>query len=424
MIKIEINKNWEEKLLNRFLSYVKIYSTSDPNSDKTPSTDCQWNMANYLYEELKNIGLENVRIDDNSYVYGVLKSNIEYSDESLDKKNPQIGFISHFDTSPDFNGKDINPQVWNNYDGEDLILSESSGFLLSPKMFEELSNYKSQTIITSEGTTLLGADDKAGIAEIITAMEYLISHPEIKHGNISIGFTPDEEIGRGANKFDVKGFNADWAYTMDGGEIGELEYENFNASVAFIKIKGLSVHPGYSYGKMINAGLLANEFIENMPKNETPSTTKDREGFFHLTEIVADVSEAKLQYIIRDHDDSKFAEREDLIRNKVKELNDKYGEGTAEIEIREQYRNMLSQIEDKMHIVDLAKQAMIFSGIEPKIKAIRGGTDGSKLSYMGLPCPNIFAGGHNFHGPYEYIPLQSMTKATEVILHIAQMVVE
>jgi len=424
VVKIELNKYWEEKLLQRFLSYVKIYSTSDPNSNKTPSTEQQWDMTNAIYQDLKDIGLEDVRIDDNSYVYGFLKSNIDDKlNKNSSKKNPRIGFISHFDSSPDFNGKDIKPQIWENYDGGDLLLNENTGFLLSPKMFEELGNYKSKTIITTDGTSLLSADDKAGIAEIITAIEFLISNPNIKHGDISIGFTPDEEIGRGADKFDVKGFGADWAYTMDGGEMGELEYENFNASIVIVKIKGVSVHPGYSYGKMVNAGLLATEFIQSMPGNETPSTTREREGFFHLTDIVANVSEAKLQYIIRDHDDYKFAERENFIRKKVQEFNLKYGEGTVEIEINEQYRNMLSQIEDKMHIIDLAKNAMIFSGIEPKIKAIRGGTDGSKLSYMGLPCPNIFAGGHNFHGPYEYIPLQSMTKATEVILHIVQMAV-
>jgi len=421
MRKIELNKDWEEKLLCRFLSYVEIYSTSDPDSSSTPSTEQQWDMANFIYRELKNIGLEDVRIDDNAYVYGFLKSNLEQLNEEAINKIPKIGFISHFDSSPDFNGKDIKPKIWEDYDGNDLLLNENTGFSLSPKMFDELSNYKSQTIITTDETSLLSADDKAGIAEIVTAIEYLILHPDIKHGDISIGFTPDEEIGRGADKFDVKYFNTDWAYTIDGGEIGELEYENFNASVAIVKIKGVSVHPGYSYKKMINAGLLAAEFIQDMPKNETPSTTKEREGFFHLTDIIADVSEAKLQYIIRDHCDSKFLERENFLRRKVKNFNDKYGDGTVEIEIHEQYRNMLSQIENKMHIVNLAKEAMIFSDIEPKIKAIRGGTDGSKLSYMGLPCPNIFAGGHNFHGPYEYIPLQSMTKATEVILHIVQM---
>jgi len=422
MKKIELNKEWEEKLLYRFLEYVKIYSTSDPSSNNTPSTEQQWDMANYLYKELNDIGLEDVRIDDNAYVYGFLKSNLDQLNENSNNRIPNIGFISHFDSSPDFNGKDVKPKIWENYDGEDLLLNENTEFLLSPKMFDELASYKSQTIITTDGTSLLSADDKAGIAEIVTAIEYLILHPDIKHGDVSVGFTPDEEIGKGADKFDVKNFNADWAYTIDGGEIGELEYENFNASIATIKIKGISLHPGYSYGKMVNAGLLAAEFIQGMPKNETPSTTKEREGFFHLTDIIANVSEAKLQYIIRDHDNSKFIERQEFLIKKVEKINYKYGDGTAEIEISEQYRNMLSQIEDKIHIVNLAKEAMIFSGIEPKIKAIRGGTDGSKLSYMGLPCPNIFAGGHNFHGPYEYISLQSMTRATEVILHIAQMV--
>ncbi|CAI9682540.1 peptidase T [Elizabethkingia anophelis] len=417
MNKVELNKEWEEKLLERFLTYVKIYSTSDPESEKTPSTEQQWDMVNYLYEELQKIGLEDVSKDENGYVYGFVPS-------TLDKEVPQIGFVSHFDSSPDFNGKGIKPIVWENYDGGDLLLNKETGFTLSSTKFKELANYKGKTIITTDGTSLLSADDKAGIAEIVTAAEYLIANPEIKHGRISIGFTPDEEIGRGADKFNVVHFNAEWAYTMDGGEIGELEYENFNASGAVVKIHGLSVHPGYSYGKMVNAGLLAAEFIQSLPANETPATTRSYEGFFHLTDVKADVSEAKLQYIIRDHDDTKYEQRNEFLKQKVAEFNQKHGEGTAEVEIKEQYLNMRKHIEDKMYIIDFAEEAMKISGVTPDIKAIRGGTDGAKLSYMGLPCPNIFAGGHNFHGPYEYVPLQSMSKATEVIIHLVQLVAE
>jgi len=414
---IKMDPEWEEKLLNRFLTYVKIYSTSDPESEKTPSTEQQWDMINLLYNELKEIGLEDVSKDENGYVYGFIPA-------TVDEEVSQIGFVSHFDSSPDFNGKNVNPQIWENYNGETLILNKETNFQLSVEKFPELKQYKGKTLITTDGTSLLSADDKAGIAEIITAAEYLIAHPEIKHGRISVGFTPDEEIGRGADLFDVKKFNAKWAYTMDGGEIGELEYENFNAAGAVVKIHGLSVHPGSSYGKMINAGLIAAEFIESLPKNETPATTQDYEGFFHLTGITADVSEAKLQYIIRDHDFDKYQNRWKLMEQKVEALNEKYGKGIAEIEIKEQYLNMRKHIEDKMYIIDYAKKAMELSGVKPNIKAIRGGTDGARLSYMGLPCPNIFAGGHNFHGPYEYVPLQSMTQATNVILNIAQLVAE
>ncbi len=299
-------------------------------------------------------------------------------------------------------------------------LNKETGFILSPSKFESLKDYVGKTLITTDGTTLLGADDKAGIAEIVTAAEYLLAHPEIKHGKIAIGFTPDEEIGRGAHKFDVAKFGAEWAYTMDGGEVGELEYENFNAAGAVVKIHGLSVHPGYAFGKMINASLLAAEFIKMLPENETPSTTKCFEGFYHLMEIKADVSEAKLQYIIRDHDEAKFEARKKFMEEKVAEFNEKFGKGTAEVEIKEQYRNMKQQFEGKMHIVDIAEQAMKDANIEPKIKAMRGGTDGAQLSYMGLPCPNIFAGGINFHGPYEYVALESMEKAVKVIINIAK----
>lgn len=415
MENIQLDSIWSEKLLNRFITYIKIYSTSDPESEATPSTERQWDIANYLYKELQDLGLEDVSIDEKGYVFGYIPSNKE-------EKVPQVGFIAHYDSSPDFSGENVNPQIWENYNGEDLLLNKETGFTLSSTKFEALKKYIGQTIITTDGTTLLSADDKAGVAEIVTAAEFLLANPQIKHGRISIGFNPDEEIGRGAHHFDVKKFGAEWAYTMDGGEIGELEYENFNAAGAVIKIHGLSVHPGYAFGKMMNAGLIASEFINSLPANETPATTKGFEGFFHLTDFEGDVSEAKLQYIIRDHDDQNFEERKKLIAEKVDEINRKYGEKTAEIEIKPQYLNMKKQFEGKMHIIDLAEQAMKDSGIEPKIKAIRGGTDGAQLSYMGLPCPNIFAGGHNFHGPYEFVPLESMLAAVKVIVNIAQSV--
>ncbi len=415
MENIQLDGIWREKLLNRFTTYIKIFSTSDAESETTPSTERQWDIANYLYKELQDLGLEDVSIDEKGYVFGFIPSNKE-------EKVPQVGFIAHYDSSPDFNGENVNPQIWENYDGEDLLLNKESGFTLSSTKFESLKKYIGQTIITTDGTTLLSADDKAGVAEIVTAGEFLLANPQIKHGRISIGFNPDEEIGRGAHHFDVEKFGAEWAYTMDGGEIGELEYENFNAAGAVVKIHGLSVHPGYSYGKMLNAGLVASEFIQSLPANETPATTKGFEGFFHLTDFEGDVSEAKLQYIIRDHDDQKFEDRKKMIVEKVEEINKKYGAKTAEIEIKQQYLNMKKQFEGKMHIVDIAEQAMKDSGIEPKIKAIRGGTDGAQLSYMGLPCPNIFAGGHNFHGPYEFVPLESMLAAIKVIVNIAQLV--
>lgn len=414
MSAIEFNQMWKEKLLNRFLAYVKIYSTSDAESETTPSTPRQWDIANYIAEELKTIGLENVSIDDNGYIMGYVPSNLDNDDR------PTIGFISHYDTSPDFSGENVKPQVWENYDGSDLLLNSTTGFTLSASKFESLKKYIGQTLITTDGNTLLGADDKAGCAEIVTAAEYLIAHPQIKHGRIAVGFTPDEEIGRGAHKFDVAKFGAEWAYTMDGSEVGELEYENFNAAGAVVKIHGLSVHPGYAFGKMVNAALLAAEFIQLLPANETPATTKGFDGFYHLMDITADISEAKLQYIIRDHDEEKFEARKKFMEEKVAEFNQKYGEGTAEVEIKEQYRNMKQQFEGKMHIIDLAAKAMKEAGIEPLIKAIRGGTDGAQLSYMGLPCPNIFAGGMNFHGPYEYVALESMEKATEVIINIVK----
>lgn len=410
---INFTQEWREKLLQRLITYVKIYSTSDPESEETPSSPQQWDMAKYLLEEMKSIGLEDVSMDEHSYVYGFIPSNIE-------KEVPTIGFIAHFDSSPDFNGKNVNPQVWENYDGGDLVLNKETGFTLSPNKFESLKQYKGQTLITTDGTSLLSADDKSGIAEIMTAAEYIIKHPEIKHGRIAIAFNPDEEIGRGAHKFNIEKFGAEWAYTMDGSDVGEIEYENFNASGAVVKINGLSVHPGYAYGKMINANLLAAEFIQSLPENETPATTRGYEGFFHLMDIKADVSDAKLQYIIRDHDEEKFEARQKLMTQKVEEFNKKYGEGTFELEIKPQYLNMKKQFEGKMHIIEIAEQSMKDLEITPVVKAIRGGTDGAQLSYMGLPCPNIFTGGQNFHGPYEYIPLESMEKATQVIIKITE----
>lgn len=410
---IEFNHEWKMRLLNRFLTYTKIYSTSDPESETTPSTERQWDIAKYIFQELKDLGLSDVSMDENGYIMAYVPSNIS-------EKEPTVGFIAHYDTSPDFNGKDVNPQIWEDYNGGDLVLNKETGFTLSSEKFPSLKKYVGKTLITTDGTSLLGADDKAGVAEIVTAAEYLLAHPEIKHGRIAIGFTPDEEIGRGAHKFDVKKFGAEYAYTMDGGEVGELEYENFNAAGAVVKIKGLSVHPGYAFGQMKNAGLLAAEFAQMLPENETPATTKGFEGFYHLTDFKGDVSEAKLQYIIRDHDAEKFENRKKFITEKVAEFNAKHGENTAEIEIKEQYRNMKGQFEGKMHIVDIAEQAMKDANIEPKIKAIRGGTDGAQLSYMGLPCPNIFAGGENFHGPYEYVALESMEKAVKVIVNIAK----
>lgn len=416
MTTIDFNLDWKLKLQNRFINYVKIYSTSDAESESTPSTPQQWDIAKYIFEELQTLGLSDVSMDEHGYIYAYVPSNLENDDE------PVVGFISHYDTSPDFNGENVNPQIWDDYDGGDLVLNKETGFKLSSTKFETLKDYVGKTLITTDGTSLLGADDKAGIAEIVTAAEYLLAHPEIKHGRIAIGFTPDEEIGRGAHKFDVKKFGAEWAYTMDGSEVGELEYENFNAAGAVVKIHGLSVHPGYAIGKMVNASLLAAEFIKMLPENETPSTTKGFEGFYHLMDVKADVSEAKIQYIIRDHDNDKFEARKKFMLDQVTAFNTKFGEETAEIEITDQYRNMKQQFEGKMHIVDIAEQAMKDANIDPKIKAIRGGTDGAQLSYMGLPCPNIFAGGINFHGPYEYVCLESMEKAVKVIMNIARAV--
>ncbi|WP_178985614.1 peptidase T [Winogradskyella helgolandensis] len=403
-----------QHIIDRFISYVIIDTESDPESQSTPSTKKQWDLANKLVEELKAIGLSDVTIDENAYIMATLPSNVSHN-------VPVIGFVSHFDTSPDFTGAHVKPQIVNDYDGKDIVLNAEENIILSPDYFEDLLLYKGQTLITTDGTTLLGADDKAGITEIVTAMEYLINHPEIKHGTIRIGFTPDEEIGRGAHKFDVEKFGADWAYTMDGSQVGELEYENFNAAGAKIKVKGKIVHPGYAKGKMINSMYYASEFINILPRLETPECTEGYEGFFHLHNIEGDVEETTLQYIIRDHDKDKFEARKALLEKVVLDLNTKYQREVFQIEIKDQYFNMKEKVEPVMHIVDIAEEAMKEVGITPLIKAIRGGTDGSQLSYMGLPCPNIFAGGHNFHGRYEYVPVESMQKAVEVICKIAEL---
>ena len=405
----------KQHLINRFVSYVTVDTESDPTSESTPSTAKQWDLANALVEELKSIGMQEVSIDENAYIMATLPSNSA-------KKLPIIGFISHFDTSPDFTGANVKPQIIENYDGSDIILDKEQNIILSPAYFEDLLLYKGQTLITTDGNTLLGADDKAGITEIISAMEYLINHPEIEHGTIKVGFTPDEEIGRGAHKFDVKKFGADWAYTMDGSQVGELEYENFNAAGAIVTVKGKIVHPGYAKGKMINSMYIATEFINSLPQLETPEHTEGREGFFHLHNIIGAVEETKLQYIIRDHDRSHFEARKNVINKLAEDLNTQYGRDVISIEIKDQYFNMREKIEPVMHIVDIAEKAMIEANIKPLVKPIRGGTDGSQLSYMGLPCPNIFAGGHNFHGRYEYVPVESMQKAIEVIVNIAQLV--
>ncbi|MGY8933687.1 MAG: peptidase T [Flavobacteriales bacterium] len=405
----------KQHLIDRFVSYVTVDTESDPTSENTPSTKKQWNLANALVAELKKIGMQDVSIDENAYIMATLPSN-------TDKEVPVIGFISHFDTSPDFTGANVKPQIIENYDGSDIVLNKEQDIILSPSYFDDLLLYKGQTLITTDGTTLLGADDKAGIAEIISAMEYLINHPELKHGTIKVGFTPDEEIGRGAHKFDVEKFGADWAYTMDGSQVGELEYENFNAAGALVTVKGKIVHPGYAKGKMINSMYIATQFINSLPKMETPEHTEGREGFFHLHTINGAVEETKLQYIIRDHDLSHFEARKNVINKLAAELNSQYGREVISVEIKDQYFNMREKIEPVMHIVKIAEEAMIQANIKPLIKPIRGGTDGSQLSYMGLPCPNIFAGGHNFHGRYEYVPVESMQKAIEVIVNIAQLV--
>jgi tripeptide aminopeptidase len=403
----------KKQITNRFIKYIKIDTESDPNNPAFPSSEKQWDLAKVLVKELEQIGMQDIDLDENCYIMATLPSNIDY-------EVPTIGFVSHIDTSPDFTGKNIKPQVIDNYDGKDIVLNKEKNIILSPSYFDDLLQYKGQTIITTDGTTLLGADDKAGITEIVTAMEYLIQHPEIKHGKIRICFTPDEEVGKGAHLFDVAKFGADWAYTMDGSQIGELEYENFNAAGAKVTITGKIVHPGYAKGKMINSMLIANEFIATLPKQEVPEKTEGYEGFFHLHDIKGNVEETVLEYIIRDHDLELFEERKKLMQKIAIDFNKNHNQEIVKVEIKNQYFNMKEKITPVMHIIDMAEEVMKDLGITPLIKAIRGGTDGSQLSYKGLPCPNIFAGGHNFHGRFEYVPVESMIKATEVIVGIAK----
>lgn len=400
-------------ITERFLKYVSFHTTSDTATNLTPSTPGQLVFAQFLVEELKGIGLSEVELDSNGYVMATLPAN-------TDKEVPVIGFVSHMDTSPDMSGKNVKARVINNYDGNDILLNEDKVIVLETAKYPEIKKYIGQDIIVTDGTTLLGADDKAGLAEIVTAMEYLLAHPEIKHGKIRIGFTPDEEIGQGADHFDVAKFGAEWAYTMDGGEIGELEYENFNAAGAKITINGLNVHPGYAKHKMKNSMRIAHQFISMLPRHETPEHTEGYEGFYHLMGMEGKVEETTLNYIIRDHDRDRFERRKKELSHLINKINAEFGENTASLEIKDQYYNMREKVEPVMHIVDLAFNAMQEVGITPKVKPIRGGTDGARLSFEGLPCPNIFAGGHNFHSRFEYVPVQSMEKATQVIITIAQ----
>ncbi len=401
-------------IVDRFIKYARIDTQSDENSTQTPSTQKQFNLAKEVEKEALEMGLVDVSLDNNCYLMATLPSNT--------KKNvPVIGFIAHFDTSPDMSGNNVNPRIIKKYDGEDIILNEANNVILSPKDFPELLLHKGEDIIVTDGTTLLGADDKAGIAEIMSAMQYLIDHPEIEHGKIRIAFTPDEEIGRGADKFDVEKFGADWAYTMDGSEVGELEYENFNAASAKIEIQGRNVHPGYAKNKMINALHVANELISLLPKEQRPEYTEGYEGFFHLISMNGSVEEADLSFIIRDHDRDIFEDRKKLLMNTVEILNKKY-DNRLKLNLSDQYYNMKEKVEPVMHIVDYAYRAMEELGIKPNVKPIRGGTDGSKLSFMSLPCPNIFAGGLNFHGKYEFLPIPSLEKASQVIVKIVELV--
>lgn len=399
-------------ITERFINYTKFDTQSAEDSDCVPSTKKQLVFAEYLKKELEREGLDDVELDEKGYIYATLKANTK-------GKIPTIGFISHYDTSPDCSGADIKAQIVRNYDGSDILLSE--GIVSSPKKFPELLQHIGEDLIVSDGTTLLGADDKAGIAEIVQAMVYLQQHKDIKHGKIRIAFNPDEEIGMGAHHFDVEKFGCQWAYTMDGGDLGELEFENFNAASAKIMIHGLSVHPGYAKGKMINASALAAELACMMPADETPETTEGYQGFYHLLGIQSSVEHAKMSYIIRDHDRDRFDDRKRFMQICVQKMNERYGEGTVEIDIRDQYYNMKEKIDPEMHVIDLVLKAMQATGVAPKVKPIRGGTDGAQLSFRGLPCPNIFAGGVNFHGPHEFVSIQSMEKAMQVIVKICEM---
>ncbi|MDX9942677.1 MAG: peptidase T [Bacteroidales bacterium] len=407
----------KEKLLERFLRYISIDTQSDPESTTFPSTKKQFDLANLLVKELKELGLEDAHVDEHCYVMATLPAN-------TDKDIPVIGFVAHVDTAPDMDGHNIKPRIVKNYDGQDILLNKEKDMWLKVEDFPELAKYKGQTVITTDGTTLLGADDKAGVAEIMAAIEHLVNNPDIKHGTIKVGFTPDEEIGKGVDHFDVKKFGAKYAYTLDGSEVGELEFENFNAASAKIKVQGRNVHPGYAKNKMVNAILIGSEFNDMLPVFERPEFTEHYEGFFHLIKFEGTVEEASFQYIIRDHDRKKFERRKEQIREVADFMNKKYGEGTFSLEVKDQYYNMREKVEPVYQIVEIAEQAMKDLGIKPRIKPIRGGTDGARLSYMGLPCPNLFAGGLNFHGKYEYIPLESMEKATSVMLKIINLYYE
>ena len=402
-------------IVERFLKYVSFDTQSAEDSETTPSTEKQWILARYLKEELEGIGLTEVEIDEHAYVYATLPAN-------TDKPLPTVGFIAHMDTSPDCSGKDVKPRIVKDYDGGDIVLDETAGIVTSPKKFPELLDHVGEDIIVTDGHTLLGADDKAGIAEIVQAMAYLIAHPEIKHGRIRVGFNPDEEIGLGAHRFNVEKFGCDFAYTMDGGELGELEFENFNAASAKVEVTGVSVHPGYAKNKMVNAARVATEYASLMPAAETPERTAEYEGFYHLLGMNGNVEKASLTYIIRDHDRARFEERKEYAAAVGELLNKKYGAGTVKVTLADQYYNMREKVEPVMHIIDTALDAMKDCGIQPRVRAIRGGTDGAQLSFKGLPCPNIFAGGLNFHGPHEFLPIPSLEKASMVVVKICERV--
>lgn len=401
-------------IVERFLKYVSFDTQSADDAGKTPSTDKQLALAEYLKQELAEIGLEEIELDANGYLYATLPANTS-------REVPTIGFIAHMDTSPDCSGAGVSPRIVENYDGGDIVLDAESGIITSPTRFPELKDHIGEDIIVTNGHTLLGADDKAGIAEIVQAMVFLKNHPEIEHGRIRVGFNPDEEIGLGAHKFDVEKFGCEWAYTMDGGELGELEFENFNAAAAKVEVTGVSVHPGYAKGKMVNAARVAAEFVAQVPATETPETTQEYEGFYHLLAMEGGVEHASLTYIIRDHDRAKFEARKERFTEIAAQLNQTYGEGTVRLTLSDQYYNMREKIEPVMHVIDIAKQAMEEVGVQPRVRAIRGGTDGAQLSFMGLPCPNVFAGGLNFHGPHEFLPIPSLKKASEVVVKICEL---
>ena len=403
-----------DQIVNRFLKYVSFDTQSDEASSSTPSTEKQFRLAEYLVEELCAIGLEEVEMDAQGYVYATLPSNVDHA-------VPTIGFIAHIDTSPDASGANVRPRIVQNYDGKDIVLDAEAGIVTAVEKFPELLRHVGEDLIVTDGHTLLGADDKAGIAEIVSAMAYLVQHPEVKHGRVRVAFNPDEEIGRGAHQFDVERFGCEWAYTMDGGEVGELEFENFNAASARIDITGVSVHPGFAKDKMVNAARLATELVQKMPAAEVPEATTGYEGFFHLTGLSGSVERATLNFIIRDHDRERFEARKAMLRGLVQGMNLKYGYEAIALQLDDTYYNMREKVEPVMHIIDIAREAMEAAGVEPQIKAIRGGTDGAQLSFMGLPCPNVFAGGLNFHGPHEFLPIPNLKKACEVVINIVRL---